>query len=119
MSFSRYNFKNGRECSMQTEIVRMIDDFEHGRLSRRQLIAHLTGVIAASLGATVPFADQQAQPAAPPGRPASSGFFANATPPMSAWPVVPAWILITTSPPSSLAAATASSAERRFDPAKS
>ena len=69
VSFSRYNFKNGRECSMQTEIVRMIDDFEHGRLSRRQLIAHLTGVIAASLGATVPFADQQAQPAAPPGRP--------------------------------------------------
>ena len=27
---------------MQTEIIRMIDDFEHGRLSRRQLIAHLT-----------------------------------------------------------------------------
>ena len=54
---------------MQTEIIRMIDDFEHGRLSRRQLIAHVTGVIAASLSATVLFADQQAQPAAPPERP--------------------------------------------------
>ena len=44
---------------MQTHIVKMINDFEHGRLSRRQLIAHLTGMFAASLGATIAFADQQ------------------------------------------------------------
>ena len=44
---------------MQTQIVKMINDFEHGRLSRRQLIAHLTGMFAASLGATIVFADQQ------------------------------------------------------------
>src|SRR4030095_5923034 len=44
---------------MQTQIVKMIKDFEHGRLSRRQLIAHLTGMFAASLGATIAFADQQ------------------------------------------------------------
>ncbi len=56
---------------MQTEIIRMIHDFEHGRLSRRQLIAHLAGMIAASVSATVAFADQQTQPAAPP--PADSG----------------------------------------------
>ena len=44
---------------MQTQIVKMINDFEHGRLSRRQLIAYLTGMFAASLGATIAFADQQ------------------------------------------------------------
>ena len=44
---------------MQTEIIKMINDFEHGRLSRRQLIAHLTGMFAAGLGATIAFADQQ------------------------------------------------------------
>jgi hypothetical protein len=44
---------------MQTQIVKMINDFEHGRLSRRQLIAYLTGMFAASLGATIGFADQQ------------------------------------------------------------
>ena len=44
---------------MQTQIVKMINDFEHGRMSRRQLIAHLTGLFAASLGATITFADQQ------------------------------------------------------------
>ena len=49
---------------MQTQIVKMINDFEHGRLSRRQLIAHLTGMFAASLGATIVFADQQPGPAA-------------------------------------------------------
>ena len=49
---------------MQTQIVKMINDFEHGRLSRRQLIAHLTGMFAASLGATIAFADQQPGPAA-------------------------------------------------------
>jgi hypothetical protein len=36
---------------MHTQIVKMINDFEHGRLSRRQLIAYLTGMFAASLGA--------------------------------------------------------------------
>jgi len=36
---------------MQNEIARMVLDFEHGRLSRRQLIAHLAGVIAAAAGA--------------------------------------------------------------------
>ncbi len=51
---------------MQTEIIRMIDDFEHGRLSRRQLLAHLAGLMAAGVGATVAFADQQTQPAVPP-----------------------------------------------------
>jgi hypothetical protein len=44
---------------MQTQIVKMINDFEHGRLSRRQLIAYLTGMFAASLGTTIAFADQQ------------------------------------------------------------
>jgi len=33
---------------MQTQIVKMINDFEHGRLSRRQLIAYLTGMFAGS-----------------------------------------------------------------------
>ena len=46
---------------MQTQIVKMINDFEHGRLSRRQLIAHLTGMFAASLGATIAFADRATQ----------------------------------------------------------
>jgi len=50
---------------MQTQIVKMINDFELGRLSRRQLIAHLTGMFAASLGATIAFADQQSGRAAP------------------------------------------------------
>src|SRR4029077_13935163 len=50
---------------MQTEIVKMINDFEHGRLSRRQLIAYLTGMFAASLGATIAFADQRDGRAAP------------------------------------------------------
>jgi hypothetical protein len=49
---------------MQTQIVKMINDFEHGQLSRRQLIAHLTGMFAASLGATIAFADQQPTPTA-------------------------------------------------------
>jgi hypothetical protein len=44
---------------MQTQIVKMINDFEHGRLSRRQLIAYLTGMFPASLGATSGLADQQ------------------------------------------------------------
>ena len=43
---------------MQTQIIKMINDFEHGRLSRRQLIAYLTGMFAASLGTTITFADQ-------------------------------------------------------------
>ena len=50
---------------MQTQIVKMINDFEHGRLSRRQLIAYLTGMFAASLGATIGLADQQDGRAAP------------------------------------------------------
>ena len=50
---------------MQTQIVKMINDFEHGRLSRRQLIAYLTGMFAASLGATITFADQQPGRATP------------------------------------------------------
>jgi catechol-2,3-dioxygenase len=50
---------------MQTQIVKMINDFEHGRLSRRQLIAHLTGMFAASLGATIAFADEQPRGTAP------------------------------------------------------
>ena len=44
---------------MQTQIVKMTNDFEHGRLSRRQLIAYLTGMFVASLSATIGFADQQ------------------------------------------------------------
>ena len=39
---------------MQTAIVKMINDFEHGQLSRRELIAHLTGMFAASLGGPSP-----------------------------------------------------------------
>jgi lactoylglutathione lyase len=49
---------------MQTRVVKMINDFEHGRLNRRQLIAHLMGMFGASLGATIVFADQQPGPAA-------------------------------------------------------
>ena len=49
---------------MQTHIVKMINDFEHGRLSRRQLIGHLTGMFAASLGAAIALADQQPERAA-------------------------------------------------------
>lgn len=36
---------------MQNEIARMVLDFEHGRLSRRQLIGHLAGIIAVAAGA--------------------------------------------------------------------
>ena len=50
---------------MQTQIVKMINDFEHGRLSRRQLIAYLTGMFAASLSATIAFAEQEPGRAAP------------------------------------------------------
>src|SRR4029450_6858062 len=50
---------------MQTQIIKLINDFEHGRMSRRQLIAHLTGMFAATVGATIAFADQQTQLAAP------------------------------------------------------
>jgi hypothetical protein len=62
---------------MQTQIVKMIDDFEHGRLSRRQLIGYLTGMFAASLGATIAFSDQQDGRAAP--RPADSAPTFDAT----------------------------------------
>ena len=44
---------------MQTQIIRMISDFEHGRLSRRQLITHLIAMMAATTGVTRAFADQQ------------------------------------------------------------
>ncbi|HZA57420.1 MAG TPA: VOC family protein, partial [Candidatus Udaeobacter sp.] len=50
---------------MQTQIIKLISDFEHGRMSRRQLIAHLTGMFAATVGATIAFVDQQTQLAAP------------------------------------------------------
>ena len=62
---------------MQTQIVKMINDFEHGQLSRRQLIAHLTGLLATSLGATIAFGDQQPEPAA--ANPADSASTFNAT----------------------------------------
>jgi hypothetical protein len=62
---------------MQTQIVKMINDFEHGRLSRRQLIAYLTGMFAASLGGTIAFADQQPGRAAP--QPADSAPTFDAT----------------------------------------
>src|ERR1700756_3499030 len=62
---------------MQTQIVRMINDFEHGRLSRRQLIAYLTGMFAASLGAAIGLADQQGGRAAP--QPADSAPTFDAT----------------------------------------
>ena len=54
-----------KEATMQTQIIKLINDFEHGRMSRRQLIAHLTGMFAATLGATIAFADQQTQLSAP------------------------------------------------------
>ena len=38
---------------MQREISRLVSDFERGRLSRRQLIAHLSAVAAAMAGAPV------------------------------------------------------------------
>src|ERR1700745_4031046 len=62
---------------MQTQIVKMINDFEHGRLSRRQLIAYLTGSFAGSLGGTIVFADQQPGRAAP--QPAESAPTFDAT----------------------------------------
>ena len=62
---------------MQTQIVKMINDFEHGQLSRRQLIAHLTGMFAASLGVTIAFADQQPRPV--PANAEDSGPTFNAT----------------------------------------
>ena len=37
---------------MQTEIIRMINDFEQGRMSRRRLIVLLTGMMTAGLGAS-------------------------------------------------------------------
>ena len=46
---------------METQIIKLINDFEYGRMSRRQLIAHLTGMFAATVGATIAFADQQTQ----------------------------------------------------------
>jgi hypothetical protein len=57
-------FQIDKGVTMQSQIVNMINDFEHGRLSRRQLIAHLTGMFAASLGASVAFADQHSERAA-------------------------------------------------------
>jgi hypothetical protein len=62
---------------MQTQIVKMINDFEHGRVNRRQLIAYLTGMFAASLGATIGLADQQDGRAAP--QPADAAPTFNAT----------------------------------------
>ena len=56
---------------MQTQILRMISDFEHGRLSRRQLLAHLMGMVAMSAGALSAFADQEKQQSA--SNPANSG----------------------------------------------
>jgi hypothetical protein len=50
---------------MQTQIIKLINDFECGRMSRRQLIAHLTGMFAATVGATIAFAEQQTPLAAP------------------------------------------------------
>src|SRR4029450_2441994 len=50
---------------MQTQIIKLINDFEHGRMSRRHLIPRLTGMFAATVGATIAFADQQTQLAAP------------------------------------------------------
>jgi hypothetical protein len=41
---------------MQTQIIRMINDFEHGQISRRQLIAHLTWLVAVGTGASQIFA---------------------------------------------------------------
>lgn len=38
---------------MQTEITKLVDDFERGRLTRRQLVAHLTALAAAVAGAPV------------------------------------------------------------------
>jgi hypothetical protein len=50
---------------MQTEIGRMINEFEQGRLTRRQLIGHLTGLVAATIAANVAFTNSaQAQPSA-------------------------------------------------------
>lgn len=49
---------------MQTEITRMIHDFEEGRLSRRQLIVHLAGLVAAGMTAPFAFANPQTQSAA-------------------------------------------------------
>src|SRR4029450_10381987 len=50
---------------MQTQIIKLINDFEHGRMSRRQLIAHLTGMFGETVGATIAFADQPTHLAAP------------------------------------------------------
>lgn len=62
---------------MQTEIIRMISDFEHGQLSRRQLIRYLTGMIAAGAGATVGLADQSPAALATPASGSSPTFDAT------------------------------------------
>lgn len=55
---------------MQTQIIRMINDFERGRMSRRQLIAHLTWLVAVGTGASKVLA----QPDAPKPAEASTTF---------------------------------------------
>ena len=55
---------------MQTQIIKMLNDFEHGRISRRQLIAHLTWLVAVGTGASQVFA----QPDAPKPPDASTTF---------------------------------------------
>ena len=45
---------------MQTQIIKMINDFEHGRISRRQLITHLTWLVAVGTGASQVFAQPDA-----------------------------------------------------------
>lgn len=52
---------------MQTQISRMINDFERSRLSRRQLIAHLTWLVAAAAGASKVLAQPDAPKAADSG----------------------------------------------------
>ena len=49
---------------MHSQITRMVDDFQRGRLSRRQLIGHLTAVAAAI--AAVPIVSAQDAPASEP-----------------------------------------------------
>lgn len=45
---------------MHSEISRMVEDFENGRLNRRQLVAHLAAAAAAMAAAATPGGAQQA-----------------------------------------------------------
>jgi catechol 2,3-dioxygenase-like lactoylglutathione lyase family enzyme len=62
---------------MQSEITRVVDDYERGRLSRRQLIAHLTGMAAAAAALPAGARAQSGPKAAASHRPTFAGTDVN------------------------------------------